>query len=253
MLLLTGIIFRAVAIEFRSKEEMAWWRLTWDVMFSASSIVITLLLGLVLGNLIQGMPIGKDLEFAGNWLDFLNPYAFLIALTTLALFTMHGAMFLLLKTEDRVFARLAVMARNFVIFFILMFSMTTVATLIYIPEMAEKFRLHPTLFILPASAILAVANIPRLVIKRRYRLAFIFSGLTIALLLVLFAVGLFPNIVVSTLTPEYNITIYNAASSQLTLKNLMIVALIGVPLVAAYTTFVFWTFKGKVHQDKMIY
>jgi cytochrome bd ubiquinol oxidase subunit II len=253
MLLLTGIIFRAVAIEFRSKEEMAWWRLTWDVMFSASSILITLLLGLVLGNLIQGMPIGKDLEFAGNWLDFLNPYAFLIAFTTLALFTMHGAMFLLLKTEDRVFARLSVMARNFVIFFTLMFSMTTVATLIYIPEMAEKFRLHPMLFILPASAILAVANIPRLVIKRRYRLAFIFSGLTISLLLALFAVGLFPNIVVSTLSAENNITIYNAASSQLTLKNLMIVALIGVPLVAAYTTFVFWTFKGKVHQDKMIY
>ncbi len=253
MLLLTGIIFRAVAIEFRSKEEMLWWRLTWDILFSASSIVITLLLGLIIGNLIQGLPIGKDLEFAGNWLDFLNPYAFLIAFTTLALFTMHGAMFLLLKTEDRVFARLAVISKNFVIFFVIMFSMTTVATLIYIPEMAEKFRLHPTLFILPASAILAVANIPRLVTKRRYRLAFIFSGITISLLLALFSVGLFPNIVVSTISPDYNLTIYNAASSPMTLKNLLVIALIGVPLVAAYTTFVFWTFKGKVQKDKMIY
>ncbi len=252
MLFLTGIIFRAVAIEFRSKEPMMWWRWTWDIMFSVSSILITLLLGLVLGNLIQGMPIDKDLEYAGNWLGFLNPYAFLIAFTTLALFMMHGSMFLLLKTEDRVFARLTVIAKNMVIFFIIMFAMTTVATLIYIPQMGGKFRLNPTLFTLPALAILSVANIPRLITKRRYLIAFLFSGLTIGLLIALFAVGLFPNIVVSTLSPDNNITIYNAASTQLTLTNLMIVTLIGVPLVATYTTFVFWTFKGKVQQDKLV-
>ena len=131
MLLLTGIIFRAVAIEFRSKEPMLWWRWTWDIMFSASSVLIALLLGLVLGNLIQGLPLSKDLEYAGNWLDFLNPYAFLIAFTTLSLFMMHGAMFLLLKTEDRVFARLTIMAKNLVIFFIIMFAMATVTTLIF--------------------------------------------------------------------------------------------------------------------------
>lgn len=253
MLFLTGIIFRAVAIEFRSKEPMMWWRWTWDILFSVSSILITLLLGLILGNIIQGLPIDKDLEYAGNWLDFLNPYAFLIAFTTLALFMMHGSMFLLLKTEDRVFARLTVLSKNMVIFFIIMFAMTTVTTLIYIPQMAEKFRLNPTLFILPALAIFSVANIPRLITKRRYLFAFLFSGVTITLLISLFAVGLFPNIVVSTLSPDNNITIYNAASTQLTLTNLLIVTMIGVPLVAAYTTFVFWTFKGKVKQDKMVY
>ena len=253
MLLLTGLIFRAVAIEFRSKEEMLWWRWTWDIMFSASSIVITLLLGLVLGNLIQGLPIDKDFEFKGNWLSFLNPYAFLIAATTLALFAMHGAMFLLLKTEDRMYARLTVLAKNLVITFVIVFAITTVATLIYIPQMAEKFRLHPTLFIVPMAAVFAVANIPRLITKRRYRLAFVFSGITSALLLMLFSIGLFPNIVLSTISPDYNLTIYNAASSQKTLGNLMTVALIGVPLVATYTISVFWIFKGKVKSDKLIY
>jgi cytochrome bd ubiquinol oxidase subunit II len=253
MLLLTGLIFRAIAIEFRSKEEMLWWRWAWDIMFCASSILISLLMGLILGNLIQGMPIGKDMEFAGNWLDFLNPYAFLIAFTTLSLFMMHGTMFLLLKTEDRVYARLTVMAKNMVIYFVVLFAFTTVATLIYIPQMAEKFRLNPTLFVVPALAILAVANIPRLINQRRYFIAFLFSGLTTALLLILFAIGLFPNIVVSTLSPEYNITIYNASSTEKTLSNLMIVTLIGIPLVATYTIFVFWTFKGKVRKDKMIY
>jgi cytochrome bd ubiquinol oxidase subunit II len=253
MLLLTGLIFRAVAIEFRSKEEMAWWRLMWDIMFSASSILITLLLGLIMGNLIQGLAIDKDFEFCGDWLSFLNPYAFLIALTVLALFTMHGTMFLLLKTEDRMYARLTDLAKTMVITFIIIFAITTVTTLIYIPQMAEKFRLHPVLFGVPLAAILAVANIPRLITKGRYMLAFIFSAITSALLLVLFSIGLFPNIVVSTISLDNNLTIYNAASSQKTLTNLMIVAIIGVPLVAAYTISVFWIFKGKVKINKMSY
>ncbi len=253
MLLLTGLIFRAVAIEFRSKEEMLWWRWTWDLMFSASSILITLLLGLVLGNMIQGLAIDRDFEFRGNWLDFLNPYAFLIALTTLFLFAMHGAMFLLLKTEDRVYARLTVLAKNLVIAFVVVFSIATVATLIYIPQMAEKFRQNAYLFTVPLIAILSVANIPRLISKRKYMAAFVFSGITAAMLLTLFSIGLFPNIVLSTLSADYNLTIYNAASSQKTLKNLMTVALIGVPLVAFYTISVFWIFKGKVVKDQLIY
>ena len=251
MLFLTGIIFRAVAIEFRSKEPMLWWRWVWDIMFCLSSILITMLLGLIMGNLIQGIAIGKDSEFEGNWLSFLNPIAFLIAFTTLALFSMHGVMYLLLKTEDRIYAKLTIMAKNMVVAFITLFAITTVATLIYIPQMADRFRVNPLLFIVPLSAVLSVANIPRLITKRRYFLAFIFSGITMAFLLILFSIGLFPNIVVSTISPDYNLTIYNAASTALTLKNLMMVTLIGVPLVAAYTISVFWIFKGKVTIDKM--
>jgi cytochrome bd ubiquinol oxidase subunit II len=253
MLLLTGLIFRAVAIEFRSKEPMLWWRWLWDIMFSLSSMLITLLLGLIIGNLIQGIAIGNDFEFRGDWLTFLNPYAFLIALATMSLFTMHGAMYLLLKTEDRVYARLTVLAKNLVITFVVIFVIATVTTLVFIPQMAEKFRLHPTLFIVPVAAILSVANIPRLINKRRYMVAFIFSGITSALLLTLFSIGLFPNIVISTISSEYNLNIYNAASSQKTLKNLMTVALIGIPLVATYTISVFWIFKGKVDKNKLIY
>ncbi len=253
MLLLTGLIFRAVAIEFRSKEPMRWWRLSWDIMFCFSSVLITLLLGLIIGNLILGIPLSKDFVFVGSWLSFLNPYAFLIAFLTLALFMMHGTMFLLLKTEDRVYTRLTVMAKNMVIGFIVIFSIATVATLIYVPHMAEKFRKNPFLFIVPMLAILAVANIPRLITKRQYFTSFIFSGITTALLLVLFAIGLFPNLVLSSIAPAYNITIYNGSSTDKTLSNLLLVTLIGMPLVASYTIFVFWTFRGKVQKDKMIY
>jgi cytochrome d oxidase subunit CydB len=100
MLFLVALIFRAISIEFRSKEPMPWWRKMWDWSYSIASIVVALSLGVVLGNIIQGLPIGADREFHGTWLSFLNPYALLVGLTTVALFAQHGAVYLLLKTEN---------------------------------------------------------------------------------------------------------------------------------------------------------
>ncbi|HEY4831972.1 MAG TPA: cytochrome d ubiquinol oxidase subunit II, partial [Waddliaceae bacterium] len=99
ILLLTGIIFRAVAIEFRSKQPMAWWRWTWDVLFSFASLVISLGLGIVMGNLIAGIPIDQHKEFFGDFTSLLHPYAFLVGMLTVALFAMHGIIYLLMKTE----------------------------------------------------------------------------------------------------------------------------------------------------------
>jgi len=94
ILFLMALIFRAISIEFRSKEPMAWWRKLWDWSYSVASIVVAMSLGVVLGNLIQGLPIGADREFQGTWLSFLNPYALLVGLTTVALFAQHGAVYL---------------------------------------------------------------------------------------------------------------------------------------------------------------
>lgn len=253
MLLLTGLIFRAISIEFRSKEEMRWWRLVWDINYSVSSILIAGLLGLILGNVIQGIAIGPDFEFKGSTWDFLNPYAFLTALTTIALFAMHGAIYLVMKTENRLHARLmgmvAVTSRGFVV----LYFMLTMATLIYIPEMADRFRRHPEFFVAPALAVLFAINVRRLAEKRRYMRAFIFSGLTTALLLVLAAMGLFPVIVPSSLDAAYDLTVTNSASTPYTLRTLLLIAAIGTPLVGFYTGFVFWTFRGKVKLDKTSY
>lgn len=253
MILLTGLIFRAISIEFRSKEPMRWWRLMWDINYSLSSILIAALLGLVLGNVIQGIAIGPDFEYKGTTLDFINPYALLTSLTTVALFAMHGAIYLVMKTENRLHARLmgmvAVTSRAFVVLYVLL----TMATLIYIPEMAEKFRQHPVLFAMPAVAILAAINVRRLAEKRRYRWAFTFSALTTGLLLGLVAVGLFPVIVPSSIDPAYDITVTNSCSTPGTLQTLLLIAAIGTPLVATYTAFVFYTFRGKVKLDDTSY
>lgn len=250
MLFLAAIIFRAISIEFRSKETMGWWRKLWDISYSVSSIMISLLLGLILGNLIQGIPLNASHEFVGNLGDFFNPYALLIAITVLSLFMMHGAMYLIMKTEDRIYTRLTLIANNTSKFFILCFMATSLATLIYVPHMTAIFKAYPELFVLPVAAVLIVLNIRRSIEKRQYRRGFISSAITTALLLILFAMGLYPNLVLSSIDPRGHISIYEAASSNNSLRTMLLFAFIGMPLVLTYTVFMFWTFRGKVTIDE---
>jgi cytochrome d ubiquinol oxidase subunit II len=253
MLFLAFLIFRAVSIEFRSKEPMLWWRRLWDTSYFVSSIMLAVLLGVVLGNVLQGFRIGPDYEFVGHWLEFINPYALMTGATTLSLFMMHGALYLLLKTEGRLYARLSVLVKSALVFFLVSFSVTTLYTLLYIPHLSDLFKSSPAFFFLPALAFLSIANIPRLVSKHRYQLAFLFSAITISLLLVLVAVELYPVLILSTLGEQYSITVYNAASSERSLRIMLIMAAIGTPLVISYTVFVFWTFRGKVKMDETSY
>ncbi|HAX95309.1 MAG TPA: cytochrome d ubiquinol oxidase subunit II, partial [Prolixibacteraceae bacterium] len=123
MLFLVFIIFRAVSIEFRSKEEMKWWRKSWDIAYSISSIMLPFLLGVVLGNVLQGLPLDKDFHYVGGpFFEFLNPYSLMVGVTTLALMMTHGAIYLLLKTEGRLYAKLTILLRSGIIFFIISFT-----------------------------------------------------------------------------------------------------------------------------------
>ena len=245
MLFLLFLIFRAISIEFRSKEEMKWWRTMWDISYSVASIALSVLLGVVLGNVLIGIEIGPQGNFQGHWLEFLNPYALLVGVTTLALFSTHGALYLLMKTEGRLYAKLSILARRAIIFFIVTFSLVTLYTLI--------FKDLPWLFVVPVLAFLSIANIPRLISKRRFRDGFIFSAITMSLLLIVVAIELYPVMLLSTVDEAYNITIYNAASSEKSLGIMLTIAAIGTPLVLAYTAFVFWTFRGKVELDETSY
>jgi cytochrome d ubiquinol oxidase subunit II len=254
ILFLLFIIFRAIAIEFRSKEEMPWWRKTWDICYSVSSIMLAFLLGVVLGNVLQGIAIGENFSYKGNgFLEFLNPFAVLTGITALALFMMHGAIYLLLKTEGRWFAKLTILLKGGIIFFLVSYCITTFYALIYMPHLSDMFRSNPAWFIVPLLAVLCIANIPRLVSKRNYRAAFIFSSLTVSLLLILVAIELYPNLLLSTVDPKYNIDIYNAASSTKSLQIMLTIAAIGTPLVIGYTIFVYKTFSGKVKLDETSY
>jgi cytochrome d ubiquinol oxidase subunit II len=250
---LIGLIWRAVAIEFRSKEPGKIWRLTWDIVYSFACVVVTLSLGLMLGNVALGLPLNANKEFEGNWLSFINIFSVLVAITTLALFSMHGAIYLAMKTENRLYTKLTILAKNFTVFFLVAFAITSLYTLLYIPHLSNTIKSNPAYFIFPVIMFLAIANIPRQLKKGNYRFAFISSSVTIAMLLITVAVEVFPYLLFAINNPAHSITIHNAASSVKTMKTLLIIALIGTPLVGIYTGFVFWTFKGKVKLDEMSY
>jgi cytochrome d ubiquinol oxidase subunit II len=253
MIFLVGLIFRGVAIEFRSKEPGLLWRKTWDVVYCAASIIISLSLGLMLGNVAYGISLNEQKEFNGDWLSFFNFFSIMVAITTLALFMMHGAIYLTMKTENRLYTKLYLLARQFIIFFVLSFVITTLYTLLYVPHLSDFFRIHPSSFIIPVLMVLSIANIPRQLKIGKYRYAFISSSVTIALLLMMVALEVFPYLLYSKGNPANSITVHNAAASTKTMKILLIIALIGTPLVATYTSFVFWTFKGKVKLDETSY
>ena len=253
MMFLAALIFRAVAIEFRSKEPMKWWRTTWDIAYSLSSALLAILLGVVLGNVLNGIALNDNFEYFGSWLSFLNPFSLIVAITTLALFMMHGAIYLSLKTKGKLFDNVTTFVRNAMIAFIIMFVILSFYTLVFEEHLTERFKEFPILFIVPVVIVLSIANIPRLITKEKYFGAFFFSAITISMLLILSAVNLYPNIIVSTIDPENSLTVYNAASSQKSLGIMLTIAAIGAPLAAFYSAFAFWTFRGKVELDEHSY
>ncbi len=254
MLLLTGLIFRAVAIEVRSKAPMAWWRWTWDVLFSFASLVIAFGLGIVMGNLIRGIPLDAEKEFAGTFFDLIDPYSLLIGVMTTALFFMHGAIYILMKTEGELHDKMRKWVNPAIIAFIMCYATATMATLIYMPHMVEAVKTRPAFFLIGLLNMLAIANIPREIHHGRDGRAFLSSCANILFLMMLYGLGTFPNAVRAINDPEHlSLTIFNSSSSLATLEILHIIALIGVPMVIAYTVAIYWIFHGKVKLDSSSY
>ena len=253
MLVLCVLIFRAVAIEFRSKLPMAWWRRMWDVSFSVASIGLSILLGVAFGNIIWGVPLDNQREFAGSFLGLLHPYPLLVGVTTLALFMMHGAIYTALKTEGELHEIARGWINNTIIFFVICYGLTTMTTLLYLPHMSQHMRDYPIFFAVPILTMLAIANIPREIHHGSDFLAFLSSGATMVGLMTLVAIGIFPYLVLSRPDPGLSLTIYNAASSSKTLTIMLIIALTGVPIVLAYTGSIYYIFRGKVKLDAMSY
>jgi len=254
MILLSGLIFRAVAIEFRSKRPMAWWRWTWDLLFSLASLIIAFALGIGIGNLIRGIPLDANQEFIGDFSSLIDVYSLSIGVMTVALFLMHGAIYILMKTEGELHDKMRHWVNPAIILFIMCYAITTVATLIYQPHMAEAIRERPLFFLVALVNMLAIANIPREIQRQRDDLAFASSCCNIFSLLTIYAIGTFPNLIRANNDPQnLSITIYNGSSSAMTLEILLLIALIGIPLVLSYTFTIYWIFHGKVRLESTSY
>lgn len=254
MILIAGLMFRAVAIEFRSKRESKKWRSVWDVVFSAASIFVALVIGILFGNIIEGIPLNSAQDYIGDFSTFFRPYSILVSIVTLSLFTMHGCIYLAMKTEGKTNDLIQKWIYPSLVFFIFSYLILTVVTLQFKSHMTDRLYEFPILFIVPILAFFSIMNIFYQVRKKNDGWAFVSSCISISLLLSLFALGVYPNLVLSTVDPEMNtLTIFNSSSSPQTLKILLTIVGLGLPLVFAYGFWVYRIFKGKVKLDASSY
>lgn len=253
VLLLFSLMFRAVAIEFRSKRPELWWRHTWDVLFSLGSILSGFLIGVAIGNIAWGIPLDSEHEYAGTFLGLLHPYPIILGITTVALFAMHGSIYVVMKTEGELQARARSWIPHAIGCFMTMYVITSVITLIYIPRMAAPFIHHPWLAVVPLLNILAILNIPREIHRGREFFAFLSSCAAMIALMMLFGLGMYPHLVFCHENVAYSLDIYNSASSLQTLGTMFIIACIGIPIVLTYTVCVYWIFRGKVKLEATSY
>jgi len=253
ILLLFALIFRAVAIEFRGKQPMKWWRNLWDVSFAASSILASFLIGVTLGNLVWGISLSASGEFQGHFVNLIHPYSLLVGIASVILFMMHGANYIAIKTERTICERAREWAKRTYTLFFLCYLAVTVATFFFIPHMTIRMTQHPYLFLISFLNLLLIVNTRREISKEHNLRAFLSSCGIIFTLMVLLGIGMYPNLVVSNPNPEFSLNIYNAASSQKTLSIMLLIAAIGMPSVLAYTAMIYWIFRGKVKLDTSSY
>jgi cytochrome d ubiquinol oxidase subunit II len=246
MVMLLALIVRGVAFEFRSKDKHPRWRNLWDWMIFVGSLVPALLWGVAFANLLHGVPIDANMQYAGNFWDLLNPYALLGGLATLSSFTLHGAVFLSLKTKGEIMERAHTAASRLwlpVVVCVLAFVIAGY----FATDMFSRLGINPGPVPLGAGAALLAAG--WFIRQRRHGWAFVMTSLTIALSAFTVAIGLYPRVMVSSLNPDWSLTIYNASSSPYTLRVMTIVALIFVPIVLIYQGWSYWVFRKRVGRE----
>jgi cytochrome bd ubiquinol oxidase subunit II len=253
MLLIFGLMFRAVAIEFRSKREDRLWRNFWDHVFSYSSYLIAFGVGVILGNFIEGVPVDSQGNFLADLKTTFRIFPVLVGFLSISLFSMHGAIYLCMKTEGPLHEQLRKWVSKLVTIFACVYVLISFLTLKYMPHMTDRIVAYPFLTVIPVFAILAFLNVIRLFAKGKDFLAFGSSAAGIALLFITFSIGTFPALIRSNLDSSFSMTIFNSSSSQLTLTTLSVIVVTGVPLIFLYGSIVYKIFRGKVKLNDTSY
>jgi cytochrome d ubiquinol oxidase subunit II len=246
MLLLVALILRAVSLEFRGKLAAPQWRRLWDWAFGIGSLLPAILLGVALGNVVRGLPLDARATFRGSFLGLLNPYALLIGILGLVFFVLHGAVYLTVKTDGEQRQRMVDWANGAWAVGVVLYLAATAATFFTANFLFQGLLKQPLFWMLLVLWFVSVLGLPVFLRAARYFAAFLASSLAIAAMMGLVAVSLFPRIVPSSMDLTDSLTIYNASSTPRTLQTMLVIALIGMPLVIAYTVAIYRAFKGKV-------
>ncbi|HEX7557215.1 MAG TPA: cytochrome d ubiquinol oxidase subunit II [Leptolinea sp.] len=251
-LMLVGLIIRGVALEFRSKDENPRWRAMWDWAIFAGSLIPALLWGVAFANFLRGVPIDVNQNYMGGFWNLLNPYALLTGVLSTIGFALQGTIFLTLKTDEPVHTR----ARS------LAFRLWIPAVVVLIAvvgfsynetDLLRKTGVQPGA--VPFLAILTALLTGYFVYRKQFGKGFIFNSLTIALTTASAFLLLYPRVMISSLNPDWSLTIHNASSSPYTLQVMSIVALIFIPIVLVYQGWTYWILRKRImnNPEKLVY
>jgi len=261
MLILFALIIRGVSLEFRGKVDDPVddprWRKIWDTCMCVGSLVPAILFGVAFANIFQGIPIDGAGVYHGTLFTLLNPYGLLGGVFFLLLFLVHGSIWLAVKSEGGLHDRAAGMANKLwpVLLFVAVIFLVASA---YATSIYDNYLAHPVLFIFILITVLALVGIKIFLAKKSYWKAWFSSALTIFLATFYGFIGLFPRMFLSNMNPDYTLTAFNSSSSPLTLKILtlkimLVLALIFIPIVLVYQFWAYNLFKGKVTKDDLAY
>jgi cytochrome bd ubiquinol oxidase subunit II len=253
MLLLLALILRAVSMEFRSKVDSPAWRTFWDWTFGIGSLLPAVLFGVALGNILRGIPVDASGTFRGSFLGLLNPYAILVGVMSLAGSVMHGAMYMTMKTDGEQRQWISRWVNGSWIAFVALYLAASVATFFSASYLFQGLLKSPVFWVLFVLLIAAMLYIPVAVKTGKYFAGFLASSAVIASMIGLAALSLFPRLVPSSIDLGYSLTVYNASSTHRTLATMLVIALVGMPIVLAYTILIYRVFKGKVLLGKESY
>jgi len=245
MVVLLGLIFRAVAIEFRNKVDRPGWVKVWDLAFAFGSILPSVLYGVAIGNVLRGLELNAIGDYTGGFLALLNPFALVCGLTGLSMFAQHGALYLSMKLDGEIATDVRKWASTIGYVFLPLFM---VAATFGIKNCIYGIKAIPMAFVVLALMANSVAFMFNK--KEQAKAAFLASCCTIAFVMLAVASALFPNMVPCTNDPEWSLTVFNSSSSKLTLTAMLVIALIGMPVVLGYTGFIHRVFRAPVQVNE---
>ncbi|MFG3161686.1 cytochrome d ubiquinol oxidase subunit II [Streptomyces sp. NPDC048232] len=238
LVILVCLIVRGVAFEYRVKRPEENWQRNWETAIFWTSLIPAFLWGVAFGNIVHGVKIDRDLEYVGTVWELLNPYALLGGLVTLTLFTFHGTVFTALKTvgEIRERARLLALRVGLV---------TAVLALVFLVwTQAHTGNGKSLVALVVAVAALVAALVANQAGREGW--SFALSGVTIVAAVAMLFLTLFPNVMPSTLNPDWSLTVTNASSSAYTLKIMTWLAVIATPVVLLYQGWTYWVFRRRI-------
>lgn len=273
---LVPLILRPVAFKFRSKSEDAAWRNRWDWVLCITGLAPALLFGVAVGNVILGVPfrLGEDMRiyYEGSFFGLLTPFALLCGLVSLSMLLMHGAAWLVFKTEGEVSARAARYGCIAAVATTLLFAVAGIwlatgingyaitseiqpagpsnplnkTAVVAAGAWMSNFKAQPLLWLVPGLGLVMPLIVALGLRGRREWLALLGSGLAVAGIILTVGAAMFPMILPSTIDPRFSLTVWDSSSSHVTLFIMLVCVLIFLPLILAYTSWVYSVLRGKV-------